>query len=57
MANEPEGHKRILINVNILIIIRQVREKVKDELSVEEEQKEEQSEEMNKTELLLLAII
>ena len=38
MANEPEGHKRILININILIIIRQVREKVKEELSVEEEQ-------------------
>ena len=36
MANEPEGHKRILININILIIIRQIREKVKEELSVEE---------------------
>ena len=40
MADEPEGHKRILINITIPIIIRQVRKKVKEELSVDEEQKE-----------------
>ena len=36
MANEPEGHKRRLINTIIIIIVRQVQEKVKEELLVSE---------------------
>ena len=36
MANEPEGHKRRLINTIIIITIRQ--EKVKGELLVSEEE-------------------
>ena len=30
MANEPEGHKRRLINITITIIVRQVKEEVKE---------------------------
>ena len=40
MANEPEGHKRRLINTIIIIIVRQVQEKEEELLvSEEEEQK------------------